>query len=208
MNGFGFEMDIPEFLREAGDGESSAAAAWVEPKLLDALSLLPSLYSVPEVRSSERLVRAVEDWSLRHAPFFERVAELWALPVVEVEAVFAGARERTAWRRVGLRGVSVIDVQPGPARGSADCKLVRFAAGTRFPLHRHVGAETVFVLEGSYRDQDGRVYAAGDRQEMEAGTEHRICIDAGGECIAATVLHGLEFTGAPMRWLPRWFRRS
>lgn len=204
----GSPSDIPEFLREAADDESSAALALIEPHLLDVLNLLPSLLSEPPVRGRERLVRAVEAWPLRHAPFFERVGELWDLPVSKVESVFERARERGAWRRLALRGVSVIDVEPGPKREGADCKLVRFLAGTRFPAHRHVGAETVFVLEGSYRDQDGHCYRAGDAQVMEAGTEHRIRVDDAGDCIAATVLHGLEFTSSPVRWLARWFRRS
>lgn len=204
----GSPSDIPEFLREAEDDDSSAELPLVEPQMLDVLSLLPSLFSEPPVRGRERLERAVEDWSLRHAPFFQRVGELWDLPIAEVESVFERARNRAAWRRLALRGVSVIDVRPGQRVHGADCKLVRFAAGTRFPAHRHVGAETVFVLEGSYRDQDGHCYRAGDAQVMGAGTEHRIRIDGHQDCIAATVLQGLEFTGAPMRWLSRWFRRS
>lgn len=203
----GSPSDIPEFLRDAEDGEASAALPLVEPQMLDVLNLLPSLLSEPPVRGCDRLVRAVEDWSLRHAPFFERVGELWDLPVAEVEAVFARARDRAAWRRPGLRGVSVIDVEPGSRVTGADCKLVRFDAGTRFPGHRHVGTETVFVLEGSYRDDDGRCYGAGDRQVMEAGTQHRIRIDGAQDCVAATVLHGLEFTSPAMRLLTRLFRR-
>jgi anti-sigma factor ChrR (cupin superfamily) len=101
----------------------------------------------------------------------------------------------------------VIDVEPGSRVTGSDCKLVRFDAGTRFPSHRHLGTETVFVLEGSYCDDDGRCYGAGDRQVMEAGTQHRIRIDGGQDCVAATVLHGLEFTSSAMRLLSRLLRR-
>ena len=200
--------DIPEFVREADEREVNAALPVLEPQLLDVLGLLPSLLAEPHVRGRERLVRAVEDWSERYAPFFARLGELWDLPAAEVQSVFERARDPAAWQRLGLRGVSAIAVAPGPRVSGADCRLVRFAAGTRFPAHRHVGAETVLVLEGSYLDVDGRRYAPGDVQVMEAGTEHRLRIDDAGDCVAATVLHGLEFTGPALRWLSRLFRRS
>jgi anti-sigma factor ChrR (cupin superfamily) len=83
----------------------------------------------------------------------------------------------------------------GPALAGARAQLLRFAAGARFPSHRHTGTEIVFVLEGSYVDSNERTFGPGDQQILEAGTEHTLRISPDGPCIAAVVSGGVEFTG-------------
>jgi anti-sigma factor ChrR (cupin superfamily) len=58
-----------------------------------------------------------------------------------------------------------VHLTAGP-RSPADAGFVRVAAGTVFPLHRHVGDETVLVLQGSYSDSDGAVVRAGEQARM------------------------------------------
>jgi quercetin dioxygenase-like cupin family protein len=49
-------------------------------------------------------------------------------------------------------------------------QLVRFAAGARYPRHRHAGTEEIFLLEGSVR-VNGVELRAGDYCRSEPGTE-------------------------------------
>jgi len=51
-------------------------------------------------------------------------------------------------------------------------RLLRFAPGTRYPAHRHAGAEEIFVLEGSLTI-NGLLLAAGDFCRSEPGTEEQ-----------------------------------
>jgi anti-sigma factor ChrR (cupin superfamily) len=49
-------------------------------------------------------------------------------------------------------------------------QLVRFAAGARYPRHRHAGTEEIFLIEGSV-SVNGVVLHAGDYCRSDPGTE-------------------------------------
>jgi hypothetical protein len=49
-------------------------------------------------------------------------------------------------------------------------RLVRFAAGARYPRHRHAGTEEIFLIEGSV-SVNGIVLHAGDYCRSDPGTE-------------------------------------
>jgi anti-sigma factor ChrR (cupin superfamily) len=193
----------PEFVREALGSEE------VSPEVLEALHALPELLrEVPSPLGRERLLSATAEPVRRYAPFFDRLSELWDMPEPELEQLFERAAQRSAWRRPGLPGVSLIDVRGGPRRQGADLKLARFAPGMRFPAHRHLGLEMVLVLEGSFRDVSGTVVRAGDLQTMAPGSEHSFRADPREPCIAASVQFGIEFTGVALRWITRLLGRG
>jgi quercetin dioxygenase-like cupin family protein len=193
----------PEFVREALDEEQ------VSPEVLEALHALPALLrELPSPLGRERLLRATAEPVRRYAPFFDRLSELWDLPESELERLFERAAQRSAWRKPGLPGVSLIDVSGGPRRRGADLRLARFAPGMRFPAHRHLGLEMVLVLEGSFRDGSGNVVRAGDLQTMAPGSEHSFRADSREPCIAASVQFGIEFTGVALRWITRLLGRG
>ena len=193
------QNDIPEFLLEAlGDeARDDSAAALAELPLL----LAPQLAT----RGRERLLSAVRPLPLRYAPFYDRLAALWDLPVTTVEDVLTRANDPSSWRKPGLPGLQLIDVEPGAALQGARVALVRFARGMRFPTHAHPGREALLVLEGSYRDSDGRHVGPGGLHEMAPGSEHSFRVGRGEPCIAASVQFGLEFTGIWMRLLTKVF---
>jgi anti-sigma factor ChrR (cupin superfamily) len=56
--------------------------------------------------------------------------------------------------------VDGLDVLPLHSFGVEHTALVRWAPGTRFPAHVHPGGEEIFVLEGTFEDEDG-VYPRG-----------------------------------------------
>ena len=56
--------------------------------------------------------------------------------------------------------------------------LLRYAPGAGVPRHRHTGLETIFVLDGSQRDEKG-TYAAGSVVLNPAGSVHSVWSDEG-----------------------------
>ena len=193
-------FELPEFVEELGDevpGDVRMAIGELH-RLLGA--------STPPRASATRLLRAVDELPLRYAPFFERLGELWDLPVERVEAVLERAKEPGAWRKTALPGLRLVDVEGGERVRDADVHLVRFSPGMRFPRHRHPGDEALFVLEGSYRDTSGRVVRPGDLHEMAAGSEHGFVVNRGEPCVAASVQRGREFTGWLIRFLSKFVR--
>jgi anti-sigma factor ChrR (cupin superfamily) len=51
--------------------------------------------------------------------------------------------------------------------------LVRFESGAKLPLHRHVGDEIVFVIEGSNADESGEL-VAGNISYRPNGCTHTV----------------------------------
>lgn len=67
--------------------------------------------------------------------------------------------------------------------------------GRPFPRHRHLGAESVVVLEGGYVDHAGH-FGVGSYVEYEAGSEHGPLADDDGPCVVlARLERGARFTG-------------
>jgi quercetin dioxygenase-like cupin family protein len=191
---------IPEFLREAIEVENE-----LDAPALDALSALPELLTPAHVAGRGRLLAAVEVLPRRYAPFFDRLALLWDLSEKDLFAALERAALASAWRKPGLPGLRVVDVSPGPRLRGARVTLACFSAGMRFPAHRHLGPEALFVLEGAYEDQSGRMLGPGDLHEMPDGSEHFFKVQPDAPCVAASVQFGMEFTGTVMRILTRIF---
>lgn len=64
------------------------------------------------------------------------------------------------------------------AAGEPAIGLLRYAPGARVGRHRHLGLETVLVLDGSQSDERGR-YTAGTLVLNPAGYEHSVWSDDG-----------------------------
>ncbi len=178
------------------------------PELASSLERLPELLppAEPAAGGREKLLAEVSELPLRYAPFFDRLASLWDLEEEEVHAELTRAKEREQWRFTALPGLRLFDVQGGPRTKGADVRLVQFAAGVRFPVHRHKGHEQLLILEGSYTDSSGTVYRSGDLHEMSDGTEHGFVVDDKEPCIAAVVEHGRVFRNAFLRVLAKLVR--
>lgn len=151
-----------------------------------------------------RLLHAVEKVPLRYAPFWDRVAELWSLPLPAVAEALALSADRSRWRRIG-RGFRYFDLDIEP-RSGARSRLLEFAPGFRFPRHVHDGPERACVLSGSYVDCVGRRLAAGDVQHMEPGSVHALTVDSHEACVLAIQQPSIRFTAAALRPLNRWLR--
>jgi quercetin dioxygenase-like cupin family protein len=160
-----YPLELPPLLREAGATDA--------PRLAEALSALVPPVKAPPQLLRERLLATVARPCLRYAPLFGKLSELFDLDDTALAALCERAAAPTAWSASPIVGMRLMHLQGGPRVAGADNGLVRLAAGTRFPRHRHLGLERVLVMEGGYRDeQDGRLYLPGDWHEMQPGTSH------------------------------------
>jgi anti-sigma factor ChrR (cupin superfamily) len=84
------------------------------------------------------------------------------------------------WQRTAIEG---IDVRPLHVDEPSDTvtMLVRMAAGTSYPRHRHGGDEQCYVLQGDL-EVEGRKLRAGDFQFAPKGSIHGVQSTVGG-CI-------------------------
>ncbi|SDU11688.1 anti-ECFsigma factor, ChrR [Pseudomonas pohangensis] len=73
------------------------------------------------------------------------------------------------WLPGQVEGLSVL---PLDSVGSTHTSLVRWAPGTHFAPHRHMGGEEILVLEGVFQDELG-VYPAGTWIRSPHGSAHK-----------------------------------
>lgn len=79
------------------------------------------------------------------------------------------------WLPGQVEGLSVL---PLDSVGSTHTSLVRWAPGTHFAPHRHMGGEEILVLEGVFQDEFG-VYPAGTWIRSPHGSVHKPFSEAG-----------------------------
>jgi predicted ChrR family anti-sigma factor len=175
-------------------------------QLMEVVHRLPEALPVEGGPASVR-ARLLTETALapeRYAPFARSLSELFDLPRAEVSDLLERSAQPGAWKMSGLPGIRKLPVRAGASCEGAQTYLVRFAAGVRFPAHRHQGLETVLILAGSYQESTGRVWSTGDYHVMEPGTAHSFTIEKDEDCVAATVLRGgLNFHSLPLRLLAR-----
>jgi anti-sigma factor ChrR (cupin superfamily) len=68
--------------------------------------------------------------------------------------------------------------------------FVRFAPCAQYPLHKHVGDELIFVIEGSNADESGEV-VAGNMNYRPNGCVHSVSTKKGAT-VLAVVTGGVE----------------
>ena len=106
-----------------------------------------------------------------------------------------GDLEAVKWRGFGT-GVRQAILPTSPA---ASARLLHIPAGMSVPDHGHRGLEMTLVLQGAFRDEEGR-FGPGDIEVASEELEHTPVAEAGEDCIC------LAATDAPLRFkslLPR-----
>lgn len=88
---------------------------------------------------------------------------------------------KLAWRRFGP-GVDIHRLWGDPNNRSG--ALLRYAAGSKVPRHRHEGTEHIYVLIGAQRDERGE-YEAGAHVVNAPGSEHAVSSPKG--CVVFVV---------------------
>jgi len=100
------------------------------------------------------------------------------------DGILYGANDPAGFEATGIDGILVRRLAVDRAKDQVTM-IVRMAAGTAYPAHRHGGAEECFVLEGDLRVGD-RLLRGGDFQRAEAGSLHPIQSTDGG-CVLLIV---------------------
>jgi len=93
------------------------------------------------------------------------------------------------WQATSVAGIDVRQLFVDPAADRVTM-LVRMAAGSAYPPHRHATAEECFVLQGDIRVDGATHMHAGDYQRAEAGSRHGVqSTDGGCTLLIVSSLH-------------------
>jgi len=189
---------LPEFVREALGSEATpssmeqqALAEVLGAKLSMAITPLP-----PGRAARDRLLASALAGAERYAPFFDRLSQLFDLGVERIREILSGVDDPARWENGPLPGVMLMHFPGGNAVAGADVGLVRMQPGLKFPVHRHIGGERVFILDGSYTDSEGKLWLPGDLHEMGPETSHAYEVLSQGLLFALVLHGGVEILGA------------
>jgi anti-sigma factor ChrR (cupin superfamily) len=173
-----------------------ASLAEIEALMADVGETLPPL--APSSAARDRLIEALSTTE-RWAPFFARLGKVVDLAVGEMRAVLDRARDALNWEPGPIPGVELFHFQGGPAAAAYDAGLVRMKAGGVAPIHRHLGDEWVFVLEGAFVDLNtGVTHVPGDLIHHGPGSEHAFKVTDGADLIYALVVSAeVQIVGWP-----------
>ena len=164
--------------------------AFCQRELGETESVMAGVGSVlaPEVPSAALRARVLgmADWERQLAA----LARFVDLTVDAARAVLARARDGREWEAGPIPNMRLFHFEGGTATAGADVGLVGVPAGAAFPLHDHVGRETVLILSGGYTDNSGRHFGPGDVDDHADGDAHSYVCDAGEEMVLALVLRG------------------
>ena len=106
-----------------------------------------------------------------------------------------GDLDAVKWKPVG-GGVRQAVLKTG---GNVKVRLLSIPGGVEVPDHGHRGLELTLVLQGAFRDEEGR-FGRGDVEVGDEALEHTPVAEEGVDCIC------LAATDAPLRfkgWVPR-----
>jgi hypothetical protein len=182
---------LPHFVQEAmgaGGGSEQTLARELDRAMSAVAAALPP--EVPVSSAKGRLLAAATTGPMRHAPFFDRLVEMFDLGRDSIIRVLQRAASESEWEPGPHPSIRVFHFQAGPALAGADTGLVRMPPTFAWPLHRHAGVERVLILEGAYHEEGGRVYRAGDIHEMGPGSQHSFVVPPGAPLLFAVALFG------------------
>lgn len=171
----------------------SAELAAADAALASLAVALPPVAPSPGLR--DRLLASARGPG-RFAPFIDRLATLVDLAAARAQELLASLSRADVWQASPGPNVHLVHFDGGPACAGADAGFVRVDAGTMFPEHRHLGDETVLVLQGHYRDSSGSVVHAGEIIKMPEDSRHHFTAGPDEDLIYAVVVFGgIEIAG-------------
>ncbi len=172
------------------------------PEALDALSraLSPGPDALADRAPSgrARLLAALET-THRFDDLEDQVAELLDLPQATAAQLLLEVDHASVWEAGPHARCHLFHVSGGPRVADAVTGFVRVEPDAGFPEHEHLGPESVLVLQGAFRDADGRVVRAGELAQMPAGSRH--VFDAVGDLpliYLAVIQRGVVIAGVPV----------
>ncbi len=164
----------------------------LDPNVLDALALSLPTARVP-ASLKDRLL-SLAGGKERYLPFLDRIISIFDLGEPVARDHLYSVDDAEAWEDM-LPGVRFRDFECGPAVGEAHGGLVRLAPGEVFPMHQHVGQETVLLLQGTLEDDHGKRFHAGDTVVSADGSQHEVRNVGDDEVIYAALVVAIQFVG-------------
>jgi anti-sigma factor ChrR (cupin superfamily) len=154
-----------------------------------ALTVAP-IQPSPQIRARILTAAAAKG---RLARFGEQLAKFFDVSIDKARALLDVVDDPASWEPGPVEGIALLHLSGGPRVAMADCGLVRFPAGMDWPLHRHVGPESMFIFEGGIVETDGTRTVAGQELHKPAGSEHAFKILPEQDCVCAVIVHeGIE----------------
>lgn len=102
----------------------------------------------------------------------------------------------SVWSETALGDLNLFHIDGGPAVENAIVGFVRLQPGTSFPLHTHLGKESMFIIQGELRDEHGDVHRPGTLVERDPDSEHEVSAEPGHPLIYLSVIQeGVEIFG-------------
>ena len=150
---------------------------------------------VPSDRLRERLLASLKT-SVPFEGFLDRLTAFFDLGDTQLRKLLntVNAVPQLPWEPSGLPGVHFLHFTGGPRVATADCGLVYMEPKQIFPKHKHHGEEWTLVLQGSIREDDGKVCSPGDLTYKVAGSAHSFQVVGDEPHVYAVVLHeGFEW---------------
>jgi putative transcriptional regulator len=179
----------------SGCARCRAEAGVVATALEPMARTLPAELPRPGARA--RLLDAAGAGGRLHA-FAAEVARLMDVAVAHARELLDAIDRPASWTAGPTPAIALFHLQPGPAVAGALVGFVRVAAGERFPWHRHLGDEQVLVLQGAIREEDGRVFRAGQLAAAPGGSGHAFTALPEVDLVYLVVLQGgVEIPGYP-----------
>ena len=184
MNEQQFEKLSAYLLGVWDDDQSESVAALVRSAspeerlaLQDLLHVLKALpYTLeqhaPPAALKQKILALAGQEQPAHADTAAPSVQLWKnwKTQAATEELVVQRRDEGAWEATGVEGVEVKRLFADAARGYVTM-LVRMAAGSSYPSHRHAGYEECYVLQGDLSVGDAALHA-GDYQRAEGGSIH------------------------------------
>jgi hypothetical protein len=168
-----------------------AGAAAQANEIIASIALaLPPIAPRPQLRA--RLLAGAEGKG-RLARWAEPLAKFFDFGLEKARSLLDAVDVPAAWEDDAVPGLALIHFEGGPALAGADCGLIRFPAGIDWPLHKHLGDEQMFVLEGGFVEDSGQEFRAGAILRKPAGSQHAFTIMPERDCVCAvSLVEGIE----------------
>jgi len=120
--------------------------------------------------------------------FIDRIASATDLVKEKADALLRSLDDASRW--IGGAESSLFHVDGGPLVANAIVGFVRLQAGQAFPLHEHMGEETMIILQGGMITAEGTKHRAGDEVRMAAGSSHTFTALPGPDLMYLGVIQG------------------
>jgi hypothetical protein len=166
---------------------AALVASFEETLAQASLATAPVITPRPDLRKS---LLAATDPNTKLGPYLSRLSRLFDLSFEGMSKVVADLDDATRWEPTLLPWVQLFHFDGGPASAKADNGFVRWAAGSFFPRHKHVGEETTLVVSGRLLLDDGTEVLPGELLIQNDGTEHAFRIPEDEDCVGAVRIFG------------------